>query len=78
MQKKLFSGIIPPLITSFDKQGNIDEKTMRNLTRWLANHVQGFYPCGTYGSGPLLTTEERKLVARIVNEEKGTHLQSFT
>ncbi|ADK79573.1 dihydrodipicolinate synthase family protein [Sediminispirochaeta smaragdinae] len=71
MQKKLFSGIIPPLITSFDKQGNIDEKTMRNLTRWLANHVQGFYPCGTYGSGPLLTTEERKLVARIVNEEKG-------
>ena len=71
MSTQQFSGIIPPVITSFDRQGNIDEKTMRKLTRWLSGHVQGFYPCGTYGSGPLMTTEERKLVARIVNEEKG-------
>ena len=72
MAMKLFSGIIPPVITCFDKQGNIDEKTMRKLIGWLAGHVQGFYPCGTYGSGPLMTTEERKLIARIVNEEKGS------
>ncbi|MCK9482221.1 MAG: dihydrodipicolinate synthase family protein [Bacteroidia bacterium] len=72
MSTKVFSGIIPPVITSFDKQGNIDEKTMRNLVKWLSSRVQGFYPCGTYGSGPIMTTEERKQVATIVNEEKGS------
>jgi len=31
--------------------------------------VQGFYPCGTYGSGPLLSVEERKRVAEVVIDE---------
>ena len=66
-----FSGIIPPVITCFDKQGEIDEKAQRELVRHLAKHVQGFYPCGTYGSGPLMSITERKRVAEIVIEEKG-------
>ncbi len=66
-----FTGVIPPVITCFDKAGNIDEQAQRTLVRFLSKHVQGFYPCGTYGSGPLMTTEERKRVAEIVNEEKG-------
>lgn len=83
MSTKQFTGIIPPVITCFDKQGNIDEKLQRNLVRWLSTRVQGFYPCGTYGSGPLMTTAERKRVAEIVNEEKGnafviTHVGAAT
>jgi dihydrodipicolinate synthase/N-acetylneuraminate lyase len=66
-----FSGIIPPVITCFDKHGDIDANAQRNLVRFLAQHVHGFYPCGTYGSGPLMSLEERKQVARIVIEEKG-------
>lgn len=66
-----FSGIIPPVITCFEKQGKIDENAQRELIRYQAKFVQGFYPCGTYGSGPLMTTEERKRVAKIVIEEKG-------
>lgn len=66
-----FSGIIPPVITCFEKQGKIDENAQRELIRHLAKFVQGFYPCGTYGSGPLMTPEERKRVAEIVIEEKG-------
>jgi len=64
-------GIIPPVITCFDKNGAIDESAQRELIRYLSKHVQGFYPCGTYGSGPLMTTEERKRVAEIVLKEKG-------
>jgi len=67
-----FSGIIPPVITCFDKQGNFDEQLQRTLVRFLSNHVQGFYPCGTYGSGPLMSLDERKKVAEVVIEEKGT------
>ena len=66
-----FSGIIPPVITCFDKHGDINVQAQRNLVRFLSQHVHGFYPCGTYGSGPLMSLEERKQVARIVIEEKG-------
>jgi len=69
---KQFKGIIPPLITCFDKDGRIDETAQREIIRFQAKHVDGFYPCGTYGSGPLMTTEERKRVAEIVVEEKGS------
>jgi dihydrodipicolinate synthase/N-acetylneuraminate lyase len=68
---KQFSGVIPPVITCFDKKGNIDEPAQRELVRYLSKHVNGFYPCGTYGSGPLMSLEERKKVAEIVIDEKG-------
>ncbi len=71
MEKKKFTGIIPPVLTCFDKQGNIDEAAQREIVRFLSKSVQGFYPCGTYGSGPMMSLEERKRVAEIVIEEKG-------
>lgn len=66
-----FSGIIPPVLTCFDKEGRVDEGRQREIVRYLSNHVQGFYPCGTYGSGPLMSISERKQVAEIVIKEKG-------
>jgi 4-hydroxy-tetrahydrodipicolinate synthase len=69
---KQFSGIIPPVITCFDEEGRINEAAQREVIRFQAKHVNGFYPCGTYGSGPLMTVEERKRVAKIVVEEKGS------
>ena len=69
---KQFKGIIPPIITCFDRDGKIDEAAQREVVRFQAEHVDGFYPCGTYGSGPLMTVEERKRVAEIVIEEKGS------
>lgn len=67
-----FAGVIPPVLTCFDKNGAIDEPAQREIVRYLAKHVQGFYPCGTYGSGPLMSTAERKRVAEIVIKEKGS------
>jgi len=66
-----FSGIIPPVLTCFDKEGKVDEGRQREIVRYLSTHVQGFYPCGTYGSGPLMSIQERKRVAEIVIQEKG-------
>ena len=68
---KEFSGIIPPVLTSFTEDGKFDEAAQREVVRFQAKHVHGFYPCGTYGSGPLMTVEERKRVAKVVVEEKG-------
>ena len=63
------SGIIPPLLTAFDKSGAFDEKAQREIVSFLVAKVQGFYPCGTYGSGPLMSVEERKRVAEVVIDE---------
>ena len=68
MQEKI-TGIIPPLLTAFDRQGNFDEKAQREIVSFLVNKVQGFYPCGTYGSGPLMSVDERKRVAEVVIDE---------
>jgi dihydrodipicolinate synthase/N-acetylneuraminate lyase len=66
---KKIHGIIPPMITAFDKNGSFDEKAQREIVSFLVNKVQGFYPCGTYGSGPLMSVEERKRVAEVVIDE---------
>ena len=68
MEKRI-AGIIPPLLTAFDKKGAFDEKAQREIVSFLADKVQGFYPCGTYGSGPLMSVEERKRVAEVVIDE---------
>jgi len=71
MPKEL-KGIIPPLITIFDSEGKVDEKKYRELIEFQCNHVHGLFVCGTYGSGPLMTNEERKNVLEIaVDQVKG-------
>jgi len=67
-----FKGIIPPIMTAFTKEGNIYEKGMREIVDFIVPHVQGLYPCGTYGSGPMMSPEERKKVAEIIiNQVRG-------
>jgi len=65
------SGIVPPLLTAFDRQGNVDEKAQREVVSFLKQRVQGFYVCGTYGSGPLMEVAQRKQVTEIVIDEVG-------
>lgn len=67
--EKNIGGIIPPMLTAFDKEGSFDERAQREIVSFLADKVQGIYPCGTYGSGPLMSVEERKRVAEVVIDE---------
>jgi len=55
-------GIIPPILTPFDEEGEVDLKRMESFASFLKPHVQGFYVCGSYGSGVLMSVEERKRV----------------
>lgn len=66
---KKFTGVIPPVITAFDKDGNFDESAQREIIEFLTPKVQGFYPVGSYGSGPLMTVAERQKVAEVVVDQ---------
>lgn len=60
-----FKGIIPPVLTTFDSEGKIDDKCYLNLIDFLSSRVQGLFVCGTYGSGPLMSVRERKHVTEL-------------
>lgn len=65
-------GVIPPMITSFDGDGNVDEKALRNHVSFLSKNVDGLFICGSYGSGPLMSAEQREKVVEItIDEAKG-------
>jgi len=67
---KEIKGIIPPLLTPFTPEGEVYEKGLRRLVDFLILHrVDGLFLCGTYGSGPLMTIEQRKRVAEIVIDQ---------
>ena len=56
-------GIVPPMITPFDRDGNLDVENLEKLLDFLKDRVNGLFICGSYGSGPLMNVEERKRVA---------------
>jgi len=68
-----FEGIITPLITPFTDDGKVFEKGLRELISFqMEKNINGLFVCGTYGSGPAMTIEERKSVAEIaVDQARG-------
>jgi len=71
MKASDFKGIIPPMMTAFTKEGEIYEKGTREIVDFIVPHVQGLYPCGTYGSGPMMSIAERKKAAEIIVDQTG-------
>mgnify|MGYP006300027167 CR=1 FL=1 len=63
-------GIIPPLTTPFTAEGDVYEAGLRRLVDFQAEGgSHGLFICGTYGSGPIMTVEERKQVHEIVIDQ---------
>ncbi len=58
-------GIFPPIITPFDDQGRIDRDRFETLLGFWDLFVDGFFVCGSYGSGPLMSPDERESVFEI-------------
>ena len=58
-------GVIPPMITPFDKRGDLNLADLKQLVEFLSQHVQGLFICGSYGSGPMMSIEERNKVAEM-------------
>ena len=60
-------GIIPPLTTPFTREGDVYDAGLKRLVEFqIENGSLGLFICGTYGSGPIMTVEERKQVHEIV------------
>ncbi|MDG6900332.1 MAG: dihydrodipicolinate synthase family protein [Nitrososphaerota archaeon] len=63
-------GLFTALITPFDSQGRVDTDRLSKLVRFqVSKGVEGIYPCGSTGLGPLLSLEERRTVADTVVAE---------
>jgi len=69
MKAKEFIGIIPPVLSSFTVDGEIYEKGIREIIRFTLPHVDGYYPIGTYGCGPLMSIPEREKTLEIILDE---------
>jgi 4-hydroxy-tetrahydrodipicolinate synthase len=67
------AGIIPPMTTPFDADGEIDEGAIRAQVRWLIGQgVHGLAAGGSTGEGQTLDQDElRRLVATVADEAAG-------
>jgi dihydrodipicolinate synthase/N-acetylneuraminate lyase len=58
-------GVVPPMVTPFNSDGELDVPGLERLVDFLKDRVHGLYICGSYGSGPMMNLEERKKVAEV-------------
>ena len=64
-----FKGVFCALNAIYDENDNIDVEKIKALVRvYKSLGVKGVYACGSTGEGFLLSTEERKQVAKAVKE----------
>lgn len=63
-------GLFPALITPFDAKGRVDQEATARLVNFqVSKGVDGLYPCGSNGLAPMLSIQERKLIAETVLEK---------
>jgi 4-hydroxy-2-oxoglutarate aldolase len=62
------TGIIPPVVTPFDKQGKLDIKALQKFLGQLEPHVDGFLLLGSNGETPYLEEAERDQVISAARE----------
>jgi 4-hydroxy-tetrahydrodipicolinate synthase len=59
-------GVIPAVVTPFDRNEEFNERVFRNLVDWLIEkRVTGIVPCGTTGEFSLMTQKERARVIEV-------------
>lgn len=58
-------GVVPPMITPFRENGDVDCEGLIQLVSFLRTHVNGLFINGSYGSGVLMTEEERRQVTEL-------------
>lgn len=69
MNNKIFSGIMPALITPFDENGSLKtESARRIMNRELKSGIDGFYVNGATGEGLYLSESTRRAMAEVAVE----------
>lgn len=71
MKRQDLKGIFSALLTSFDKNGNLNEKGIRQIIRHNIDKmkVEGLYVGGSTGENFLLSFEEKKQIFKIAKDE---------
>jgi dihydrodipicolinate synthase/N-acetylneuraminate lyase len=57
------------MVTPFTENGDLDTDGLVSLVRFLREKVHGLFVTGSYGAGPMMSTEERKQVTEIAVRE---------
>jgi len=71
----MFSGIIPPVVTPFDENDEIDENGLRAVVRFMLEAgVHGLAVCGSTGEGHTLSPDETRRITEITAEEVNSHI----
>lgn len=58
-------GVVPPMITPFKMNGDLDVGGLKTLVQFLSKNVDGLFITGSYGGGPLMSIDERKMVVEV-------------
>ncbi len=59
-------GVLPAVVTPFDKNEEFDEQAFRHLIEWLIEKgINGIVPCGTTGEFSQMKHEERQRVIEV-------------
>lgn len=62
----MLKGVLTALITPFDKNANVAEKTLCDLVEWQVKQgINGLVPVGTTGESPTLSYQEHKRVIEL-------------
>ncbi len=65
----MIQGSIVPNITIFAQDGSVDRDKTQWHMRWMFQHgVNGLFLTGSYGAGPLMSTDERIEIFRLARE----------
>jgi 4-hydroxy-tetrahydrodipicolinate synthase len=71
----MLSGIIPPVVTPFDENDEIDENGLRAVVRFMLEAgVHGLAVCGSTGEGHTLSPDETRRITEITAEEVNSHI----
>ncbi|MGG7142137.1 N-acetylneuraminate lyase [Clostridium nigeriense] len=64
-------GLFSALLVSFDKEGNVNEKGLREIVRYNIDvcKIDGLYVGGSTGENFMLSIEEKKKIFEIVKDE---------
>jgi len=77
----MLRGTFTALVTPFNSDGSIDEKTFRDIIKdQIKNGITGIVPCGTTGESPTLSYKDHdRLIEIAIDEAKGkVHIMAGT
>lgn len=62
MSKFKMKGVVPPMVTPFKENGEVDFDGLKTLVTFLKDRVDGLFITGSYGGCALMNSDERKMV----------------